>query len=285
MRSSARTSCTIATRRASWSCRVPRLPGRHQALNAALAVAMLRHQDAARGAGLGAAARRWAGPTGRRGCSGSARARSTGLLPTGSELGSTAATIRPRRGWSPIRPPRLARRPAAALAVRRAASQGCGRRRSSPSPASPTRPHCAHPRPRKPRPERACRDGPRHGLQGLSARKPRPSAGAIRKPARGPGLRLALPRRRGAGGQRQCPTSSSRCPLALDAGGADRAVDQAAAASSTRTAGCRAARGQRRQQVEVHIAHGLDQRARGGSGQEPADDARRRRDQGILARR
>ena len=63
---------------------LPRLPGKHQALNAALAVAMLRHQQLSHSA-LGAQARRWAGRTGRRGCS-SYGGPLFDMLPKGSEL-------------------------------------------------------------------------------------------------------------------------------------------------------------------------------------------------------
>ena len=128
-------SFAIATSRASSTCPLPRLPGRHQALNAALAVAMLRHQDALARAARRRSARRWAGPTGRRGCSSSRPGRSSAT----AKSGSTAATIRRPRARSRLRQAPIRRRQAAAPDLRQPRDQGSAPACSSRSRASSPR--------------------------------------------------------------------------------------------------------------------------------------------------
>ena len=99
---------------------LPRLPGRHQAMNAALAVAMLRHQDASRardGAERGNGLGRLAGPA--------AAARSRPARRKRAKSGSTAATIpSAARQVAQLGEASIRRRQAAAPHIRQPRHQG-----------------------------------------------------------------------------------------------------------------------------------------------------------------
>ena len=141
---------------------LPRLPGDHQALNAALAIAMLRHQSLlavptsalARGDGLGA--------TGRRGSSASTTARSSTCSPPAANSGSTAATTpAPRALVADFAANDVARRPAAHPALRQPQVKDAAATLAPFKGIAARHPDPPDPRPRQPRPGRARRDGAR----------------------------------------------------------------------------------------------------------------------------
>ena len=202
----AQTSCATATSRASSRLPVPRLPGRHQAMNAALAVAMLRHQQvldvppSALNAAMGWAD--WparlqkleAGPL-------------LAPLPAGSEFwvdgGHNPAAARQvaayvRKAFTGAAPLHIL---FACLTSKDAAAR--------PRPVRGTgrdHPHPADHRPRQPRPARPRRDGRGARASRRRSRRPRRRPRAHRGVSDGaranPVLRLALPRRRSPRRQR-----------------------------------------------------------------------------------
>ena len=115
--------CAIATSRAMLDLPLPRLPGRHQAMNAALAVAMLRHQEAVARAGVGS--ERGDGLGRLAGAASAPRARDRSSA--AARCGSTAATIRRPPAGRQLRQAPIRRRQAAAHDLRQPRDQGPAR--------------------------------------------------------------------------------------------------------------------------------------------------------------
>ena len=165
-------SSIIATTRGELELPLPRLAGAHQAMNAALAVAMLRHQEAARRCRDPAlrAAMGWAEWPARLQRLGAGPARATCCRRAPSS-GSTAPTIRPRRAPSPISSAAMCR-----PAGRSTSSSACSPTRTRPACCSRFRGRAAHP-PRRagPRPRASCARGARRGrARGGAERDDRP---------------------------------------------------------------------------------------------------------------
>ena len=183
---------------------LPRLPGKHQALNAALAVAMLRHQSqlaippSALSAAMG-----WAQLAG----AAAAAARRTAVrhaAARAASCGSTAAIIPARRGWSPTMPARIGPTacrwcccsPACRARMR---PERFGRSRGSPAEVL-TLPIDGH---ECRSPEELAHLAESMGLAGRAHARAWPSAmTALAQTGTRAGLRLALPGRRAAVAQR-----------------------------------------------------------------------------------